>query len=170
MGALIKRLGIAIYSAILCSGLGAADGDLLRKPPYVYCNVMFQSGCFGIRSGDTLTTTIPVDFVLYRVAFPFGREAVIYVGEYPEVNRDSETPFRPCGGDHGFVECKSRTFATGALELLAKSKSGSFVHVSISPGAGHDQELASFLANVRGCVAEGESVTCPPSRSTLEKK
>jgi hypothetical protein len=162
---MFKRLGIVISSAILCSSLWAASGDLLRKPPYVYCNVVFQSGCFGFRSGDTLTTTIPIDFVLYRVAFAFGREALIYVGRHPDVNRESEPPFRPCEGDHGFVACKSRSLATGAYELLGESRSGSVVHVLISPGAGHDEELASFLANVRGCAAEGESITCPPSRS-----
>jgi hypothetical protein len=143
----------------------AAGGELLRKPPYVYCNVILHSACFGIDGGDKLTMSLPADFVLYRVEFSFGRSALIYVGNHPDVDRRRGSDVSDCRAEHGFAKCFVRAHKGGKVELLGESYDGSFLHAIVAEGEGREAEIESFIANIRGCTSQGDVVTCAPSRA-----
>jgi hypothetical protein len=129
---------------------------------YVYCNVFASGACFGIAAGDSLTMSIPVDFVLYEVALSFGRKATIYSGYHPSTDAKS-AEFKPCAQNRGFLECRSRSLPGGGFEMLALSNENSpYLHVQVSGGEGNDAALQSFIGNIRACTRSPLQVSCSP--------
>jgi hypothetical protein len=141
-----------------------AEIRVVRHAPYVYCNVYAADACFGIAKDDRLTMAPAIDFVVYEVSFSFGRTAVIYSGFNPRIGVEPGSDFKPCAGSNGFAECRRRELANGGVEFVAsRDQRSAFLHIVISKGKADDlPKLESFLANVRACTYDGDSVTCAP--------
>ena len=134
-----------------------------RKEPYIYCNVTLADACFGIAPGDELTMKIVIDFLLYRVTFASGREAVIYYGFHPNPSEERGENFNKCPDPNGFSSCKKRALSNGGLEFIAtRDDKSESVHVVISGGSTGQEGISSFLRNIRACRNVDTTITCAP--------
>lgn len=155
---------LSLVSSMSSAIAATAETRVARHEPYVYCNVYAADACFGVARGDRLTMEPRIDFVVYEVSFSFGRTAVIYSGFNPRIGEDPGSGFKTCVGTNGFAECRRRELANGGVEFVAsRDKQSAFLHIVISKGKADDlPKLESFLANIRACTYDGDSVTCTP--------
>lgn len=150
---------LAVLSLVACTTVSASPEQPRR---YVYCNVYASTFCFGIAPGDTLNTSIPVDFMIYEVTTISGVSGNIYVGRHPEDTSNDQILNRRLYEESGY-RYEYRKLRSGEHEIVyhAADQNAVVAHIRVrstdDKGTG---TLIDFLKNFRPCTMSSIAISC----------